>query len=172
MSKVLWRTTILLSDFILKLKVDGGSAEVDASFAEVSGLDADREILDIKEGGENRFSHRLPGPTKPTNLVLKRGVVVASSPLFDWCREVVESDLNLPIAPRDLNISLLDPEGTPLINWNVHHAWPAKWSIGALNASENSVAMETLEFAYNRLTRTQIKTTSVDGLFNLARGLI
>lgn len=158
--------------FYFEVKVDGGSAEIDASFAEVSGLDAEREILEIKEGGENRFNHQLPGRTKSSNLVLKRGVVVTSSRLFDWCREVVESDFDLAVAPRDLNISLLDPEGAPLINWNVHHAWPAKWTIGSLNASENSVAMETLEFAYNRLTRTQVKTTNVDGLFNLARGLL
>jgi phage tail-like protein len=137
----------------------------DASFAEVSGLDAEREVMELKEGGENRYSHRLPGRAKYGNLVLKRGLMLASSPLFDWCKAVLESDFETPVRPRDVSVSLLDRSGSPLINWNIRRAWPVKWSLGAFNAQQNELAMETLELAYAFSTRERKRELRATGMF-------
>jgi len=152
--------------FYFEVKIAGDSTENDASFAEVSGLDAERDVVEVKEGGENRFSHRLPDRAKSGNLVLKRGILVSASPLFDWCKEVFESDLEKTVKPKDINVSLLDPDGSPLITWNVTHAWPVKWALAAFNAKANEIAMETLEFAYAYAVREMIQDKGATGLFS------
>lgn len=151
--------------FYFNVKIAGASDANDSSFAEASGLDAERGIVEIVEGGENRYTHRLPDRGRYGNLVLKRGVMVASSTVFDWCSETLESDLGKAIKPRDIDVSLLDPEASPLVTWNFKNAWPVKWSIGSLNARENEVAIETLEFCYSHMTRKRVKTTGATGMF-------
>ena len=55
-------------------RVDFGIApqgDLDGRFQEVSGLASELGSEEVVEGGENRFSHRLPGRAKFGNLVLK-----------------------------------------------------------------------------------------------------
>ncbi len=125
----------------------------DSAFSEVTGLEAEREVETVAEGGENRFVHRLPGRVTHRNLVLKRGIMATTSPLRRWCIEAIESDLAQPLSPMDIDVSLLNAEGTPAAVWSVVGAWPVKMDIGAFNASDNSYATETLELAFNRVTR-------------------
>jgi phage tail-like protein len=151
--------------FYFNVKIAGASDANDSSFSEASGLDAERGTVEIIEGGENRFTHRLPDRGKYSNLVLKRGVMVASSTVFDWCSNTLESDLGKAIKPRDIDVSLLDQEGSPLITWNFKNAWPVKWAVASLNARENEVAIETLEFSYSHMTRKRVKTTGATGMY-------
>jgi phage tail-like protein len=43
----------------------------------------------------------------------------------------------------------LNEKGQLTISWAFINAYPVKWSVSELNAMENSIAMETLEFAYS-----------------------
>ncbi|MBL9129087.1 MAG: phage tail protein, partial [Verrucomicrobiales bacterium] len=43
---------------------------------------------------------------------------------------------------------LLDETHEPLATWQFANAWPVKWTLGNLNATDNSVLVETLELAY------------------------
>jgi phage tail-like protein len=151
--------------FYFEVKIAGASDANDSSFAEASGLDAERNIVEIVEGGENRFTHRLPDRGKYANLVLKRGMMVASSTVFDWCSETLESDLGKSVKPRDIDVSLLDPKGSPLVTWNFKSAWPVKWNLGPFNAKESEIAVETLEFSYSYMTRKRLKTSAATGMF-------
>lgn len=150
--------------FFFRVKVQGANGPVDGSFSEVTGLDAEREVKEVREGGENRFIHRLPGAVKTPNLVLKRGVMVASSKLFDWCKETLESTLASRIQPKTITVSLMDQKEKNLITWTASRAWPVKWSIGAFRAAESEVAVETVEFAYETLTRAVDAPTPQTGM--------
>lgn len=151
--------------FYFDVKIAGASGGNDSSFAEASGLDAERGTVEVVEGGENRFTHRLPDRGRYANLVLKRGLMVASSAVFDWCSKTLESDLGKALKPRDIDVSLLDAQASPLVTWNFKKAWPVKWNVATLNAKENQVAIETLEFCYSYMTRKQVKTTGATGMF-------
>lgn len=144
----------------------GGNQSVDNAFAEVSGLDTEREVIQVKEGGENRFVHQLPGRNKPAKLVLKRGLLVSLSTLFEWCKDSLEGDLATAIKPRDMVVYLLGQSSDVLMAWHVSRAWPVKWSVDRFNASENKVAMETLEFAYTAIDRMVVKDLGTSGTFN------
>lgn len=150
--------------FSFEVRVTGIDGDIDAGFSEVSGLSTERAVVEIREGGENRFTHRAPGIASQPNLVLRRGLMAAPSALFDWCRETLESDFTQPIAPRDVTISLLDENGKPVMMWNAVAAWPVKWEIAPFNATENSVATETLEFAYARLERAPVRMLPLLGM--------
>jgi len=50
----------------------------DARFQTVSGLSVEYDYESFKEGGENRFEHKLPVRTKYADMVLKRGMLVNS----------------------------------------------------------------------------------------------
>ena len=139
--------------FYFSLAFQGIQSADDAAFMEASGMDAEFTVTEIKEGGENRFSHRVPDRAKYGNLVLKRGVVAANSDLAVWCRRILESDLGGQITTRSVQLLLLDAQARPLMTWNFVNAWPVKWSVASFNAQENRLAMETLEFSYNYFTR-------------------
>jgi phage tail-like protein len=117
----------------------------DFRFQEVSGLTATVETEELKEGGENRFTHKLPSRTTYENLVLKRGMFVGSF-IIQWCREAIE-DLNF--APTNVIVTLLNDLHLPVAAWYVVNAFPVKWSISGFNAEQSAVVIETLEFEYN-----------------------
>lgn len=121
---------------------------VDSAFMEASGLDAELSVFEIKEGGENRFTHRLPDRAKYGNLILKRGLILALSQLAAWCKQTLQSDLAQPISTRSIILLLLDKSSLPLMAWNFVNAWPVKWSVSSFNATASEIAVETLEFAY------------------------
>jgi phage tail-like protein len=139
--------------FYFEVKITGIQAESDASFAEADGLESELGIMEIKEGGENRYSHRLPDRATHGKLTLKRGVTPISSGLAQWCKTTLESDFSQKITTRNINVSLLDEKGKPAIVWTFFNAWPVKWSLGGLDAQKNEIAMETLEFAYTYSAR-------------------
>ncbi|MDD5033804.1 MAG: phage tail protein [Methylococcaceae bacterium] len=140
--------------FYFQVNIHGMSTEHDSGFLEVDGLTVEREVVPIQEGGENRFMHRLPGSLKYQNLILKRGLVVKSSQLAQWCLDVFEPSFEKPLTPRDIDVSLLDEQGSPLVTWNFKRAWPIKWKIDSLGAMDNKIAIETLEFVFSYFTRT------------------
>lgn len=140
--------------FLFKVSING-IPDAEADFQEVSGLAMTLETAPLKEGGQNRFVHQLPVRTTSDKLVLKRGLKI-SSELTKWCRDAIEE---FSFSPKDLTISLLDPGiddaiSTPLISWQVSHAFPVKWSVSTFNAMNNELAIETVEIQYRFFTKT------------------
>jgi phage tail-like protein len=127
---------------------------IDAGFQEISGIDPKVEVEELVEGGQNSYVHQLPGVTKHSNLVLKRGYVTQASALAQWAGQSVGSTLGSPIQPQILNVNLLGPSGQPVVTWTFQNAWPVKWEVGGLDAMKNEVLTETLEIAYTSVERT------------------
>ena len=84
---------------------------------------------------------------------------------FKSDKDSLESDLSTAIKPRDIVVNLLDAKSEVLMAWYVSSAWPVKWSVDRLNASENKVALETLEFAYTSIDRMVVKDLGAAGTF-------
>jgi phage tail-like protein len=120
----------------------------DGRFQTVSGLSVEYDTEEYKEGGENRFTHKLPVRTKYADLVLKRGMLVGS-PVIRWFSEAFRDRV---FRPSDVAVVLLNEQGDPLRTWKLAHAVPKKWSVSDLNASESSVVVETAELTYRYFT--------------------
>ncbi len=131
--------------FHFKVEFGANSADQDNRFQEVTGLIAEVTVEELREGGENRFVHRLPNGAKYSNLVLKRGYI-EDSEVSKWCRKAIE---DFSFEPKDVVVTLLNEEHEPLANWQFLRAWPVKWSISDFKAQENALVVESLELAYS-----------------------
>jgi len=134
--------------FYYKVEFNISSNKNDVSFQAVSGLSVEYDVEEYKEGGENRFTHKLPGRTKYADLVLKRGMLTDSE-VTKWCLAAFR-DRNFK--PADISVILMNEKGEPLRTWNVAHAIPKKWLVTDLNANDNAVVIETLELIYQYFT--------------------
>lgn len=117
-------------------------------FSEVSGLQAETEVEDYREGGVNDFVHKLPKGTKYPNLVLKRGVT-DSDVLWEWHQDVV----NGRIRRKSGSIVLLDGEGNETWRWGFMDAYPTKWTGPDLAGNSANVAVEAIELAHHGITK-------------------
>jgi phage tail-like protein len=135
--------------FHFKVEVLGLSAKShDVRFTEVSGLSVEMETEDVPEGGENRFVQKYPTRARYPELVLKRGLLVDSE-VVDWIRTCIE---DFSIQPRNIDIKLLNDEHQPLFTWHLVNAYPTKWAVSDLNATSNTVSIETMQLFYQYFT--------------------
>ncbi len=125
----------------------------DARFQEISGFNLELGTEELVEGGENRFSHRLPSRGKFSNLVLKRGLFKDST-LVSWCKDAIE---NFEFKPTTVDVELLNEKHEPVgFKHSFVNAYPVKWSISDHKAQDNSIVVETLELAYQYFTRSKV----------------
>jgi phage tail-like protein len=80
--------------------------------------------------------------------VLKRGVTDDHS-LWDWRKKVIEGKTDR----QHGSIVLCDEAGDEKVRWNFVEGWPTKWTGPAFNATNNGVAIETLEIVHEGLTK-------------------
>ncbi len=132
-----------------------GLGDNDARFQEVTGLTMELGVETLAEGGENRFEHRLPNRGKFPNLVLKRGML-SDSGVIDWVKNAIE---NFQFKPTDVLVTLLNENHEPLGAWSFARAWPVKWAVSDLKATDNSLVVETLELAYSHFTKKKQELT-------------
>jgi phage tail-like protein len=134
--------------FYYKVNFESSSEPNDARFQSVSGLNVEYDTEEYKEGGENRFTHKLPVRTKYSDLVLKRGMLTGSE-VTKWFLDAFRERV---FQARTVNVILMNEKSEPLRTWNVAHAVPKKWTVSDLNANENSIVVETLELTYQYFT--------------------
>ncbi|MDZ8228183.1 phage tail protein [Nostoc sp. ChiVER01] len=118
-------------------------------FTEVSGLQSQIEVEEYKEGGENNFTHKLPGRTVYSeNLVLKRGLTDIEA-LWRWYQDVAKGI----IKRRNGTIYLLDQRGLPAMWWDFRQAYPVKWSGPEFKSDNTTVAFETVELVHQGIVK-------------------
>lgn len=126
-------------------RVDFGGA-ASSGFTQVSGLSAEAQVIEYREGSDITSTRKLPGLVKYPNVTLRRGLT-QSRDLFDWWMTVVNGN----VERRDVSIVLLDDARKEVVRWILRDAWIAKFEMGELNAEGNDVAIETIELAHERL---------------------
>ncbi|MDD1616994.1 MAG: hypothetical protein CG439_2167 [Methylococcaceae bacterium NSP1-2] len=130
--------------FYYKVEFDISKDKNDLRFQSVSGLSVEYDYESFKEGGENRFEHKLPVRTKYTDLVLKRGMLTNST-VLNWFLDAFN---HRAFKPANVSVILMNEKSEALRTWNVVHAIPKKWLVSDLNANESAVVIETLELTY------------------------
>ena len=124
-----------------QFKVEFGGENI--RFQEVDLPESEIEIIEYRDGSDVRSSVRkIPGLTKHTNLVLKRGLT-NSLDLYEWFRQTKRGI----VERRDITVSILNEEKEPFVTWKLTNCWPTKYSGSTLKAKGNEVVIETLEIA-------------------------
>lgn len=137
-------------------------------FSEVSGLNAESEVEEYREGGRNSGPHKFLKWGKYPSLVLKQGVSFSPG-LWDWHYDahygggaparknglIILTDRGglggSTTTPLSLPLPLLDR--TPVAAWSFSNGLPEKLVGPALNAKSNEIAIESLEIAHEGLLR-------------------
>lgn len=127
-------------------QVEWGGTKI--GFQEVSGLDVEVEPLEYRDGASPEYSKsNMPGMIKYSDVTLKRGVFKGDNEFFNWYNTV---KLN-KIERRDITISLLNEEHSPVVIWKIKNAWPLKIQSTDLKGEGNEVAIETMVLKHEGL---------------------
>lgn len=123
--------------FNFLVEIDGVTT---AGFSEVSGITIESEPIEYRNGNENITLRKLPGLQKFGNITLKRGFTKDPA-LWDWRKTVLDGRTER----HSGSITLLNEARQPSIRWNFREAWPSKLEGPGFNASNNEVAIESME---------------------------
>lgn len=131
-------------NFNFRVEIAGVAA---GQFAEVSGLAAEADVVEYREGADKVTSSRkLPGRVRYPNVTLRRGLT-ASRDLWEWWTTVRDGAVDR----RTVAITLLNDAGEPVLRWRLREAWISKIVAPDLNAEGNDVAIETIELTHEGL---------------------
>jgi len=139
-----------VGNFSFLVEIEGitpDSATVIGGFTEASGISSVSEVIEFRMGNQAR-PIKVPGRARVGNIVLKKGVA-AGDQLHRW-RAAIEKGVR---DVRSGSIILLDQEMNERTRWNFYEAWPCRYEAPSLDASGDSVAVETLELCVERLER-------------------
>jgi phage tail-like protein len=128
------------------LSIGGALLSVAAGFSECSGLEVSVEMFDYVEGGVNGYTHRLPTRSKPSDIVLKRGLHVTTD-LWLWIQQIIGGHYQR----KDGLIVLCTPAGIPAQAWRFKRGLPLKWTGPSLVAGQSALATESLTIAHEGL---------------------
>jgi phage tail-like protein len=112
-------------------------------FSECTGIEMSMKVEEFNEGGRNGEVLKFPGRISWTNVTLKKGIGSGTA-LWDWHYQFVEGRGKR----RDGVIVLLNEFRLPNSIWHFRRGIPLKYSGPSLNASQNSVAIESIEIAH------------------------
>lgn len=119
-----------------------------AAFSEVSGLTAEGDPVDYREGTDPANNVRkLVGLRKFTNITLKRGYT-QNDTLWRWYVNIANGVRDR----RNGSIVLRDEAHTPVLRWNFENAWVNKIEGPTMNATSNEVGIEAVELCHEGLT--------------------
>ena len=115
-------------------------------FSECSGLEMSMKVEEYNEGGNNGAVLKFTGRVSFGNLTLKKGQG-SSSALWDWHYSFVVGRGKR----RDGLIVLLNELHVPNNIWYFRRGLPLKYTGPAMNATQNSVAIESIEISHEGL---------------------
>lgn len=125
--------------------VDLGDIGTDLPFQEVTGLDAEAQVIEYRAGNSKAYSTiKMPGIIKYGNVTLKKGVFAKNNKIWDWFNQ---RKMNL-IKRQSVIIKLMDEDKTPTMTWTLTNAWPTKIVSTDLKSDGNEVAVESVELAH------------------------
>jgi phage tail-like protein len=120
---------------------------IDIRFSKVSGLSHTVTTEPLKEGGQNLYTHRLPGRVDYGNLTLERGMVSVSPLLLEF-----NAAMSLfKFFPSNVIVALLSEKKAPIAAWLFFKAYPVKWSTSDLDATKEELLIDSLELAYTSM---------------------
>jgi phage tail-like protein len=134
-------------------------------FSECSGLEMSLKTEDYREGGNNGAVLHFPSRVEWGAITLKKGV--GGTALWDWHYGFVEGTGKR----RDGVIVLLDGQKLPHNIWYFRRGLPTKYSGPQMNATQNSVAIESIEIMHEGIFQVPMVGT-VSGAVSAAAGAV
>ena len=123
---------------------------VQAGFSEVTVPDTSTDPIEYREGNEVTTVRKIPGLTKYSNIVCKRGIT-NNMELFNWYKEIVDG--NISSSRKTISLILLDELGNEAVRYDFTNAWPTKLDCPDFNATGNTIGIEQLDIVHEGMKR-------------------
>ena len=131
-----------------RFEVDLGPSITKVLFEEISGMDAENQVIEYRGSNSPLFSTvKMPGIVKYGNVTMKKGIFVNDNTFWNWHQQI---SMNT-IKRETVIIRLLDEDGKVAMQWTLNNAWPTKIISTDLKSDGNEVAVETLEIAHEQI---------------------
>lgn len=131
--------------FNFEIQIDGINA---GGFSECSGLTADGDAVDYREGTDVPLNVRkLVGMRKFVPIVLKRGYT-KDLQFWDWHVSIANGKPDR----RNVTITLRNEQRQAVMRWHAENAWINKIEGPSFKAAGNEIAIESLELIHEGLT--------------------
>ena len=133
-----------------------------AYFTEISGLDAQHEVVEHKvvtDTGQE-VVQMIPGRISWTEVTLKKGIT-ADLGFWEWRDLVTQGDIDT--ARTMVTITMYDRNYEEVTTWTLFNAWPSKLTGPALASDSNDFTVEELTLVHEGMRRDdQISSPSGD----------
>ena len=145
-----------------KFRIMMGGIEV-AACRKMSGLDATVNVVKFRAGNNNStVDEALPGRVEYAPVTFEAGLTKDRT-FEDWANALIRhghSEENVrkaePEFRRDVEIRILDIDGTEVTRYRLFHAWVSKFTaVSDLMADGNDVLIETLEVTHEGFSRVE-----------------
>ncbi|MFC4055813.1 phage tail protein [Actinomadura syzygii] len=129
------------STTFFRLLIDGESL---GNFNGCEGLDAQVDIEQREEGGNNGHVWQLPTRVRHSNIRLTRPINEETAKVMAWISSVA-TGIERPTA----QIEALRANGSLVARWSLLEVVPVSWTGPTLDPDTSSVATEVLEIAHH-----------------------
>ena len=121
-------------------------------FREVQGLEVTVNTVEVREGGQNGYVHRLPGRMTWPNIVFRRGLT-DSNVIFDWMARTSGEGF----ATQGNKVTRLTGAVTAidfdtnkrLRKWEFYDVMPVRWKGPEFKTDSDAALEEELEITHN-----------------------
>src|SRR5687767_3751498 len=131
------------SGFRFAVALDGVNL---AAFSEFRLPSLSVQTVDIQEGGQHTYVHKLPVRVNVGPATLRHGITKDLT-LLKWYLQVLKGDLEN--AYRQVTVVMYDVQRTPVVTWTFRQAIPVKWGGPTMKTDDNGVAIEEIEFIHH-----------------------
>ena len=132
-------------------EVDLGLSLRNIRFAEISGLEAETQVIEYRRSNSPVFSTvKMPGLAKFGNVTMKRGIFLNDNTFWKWYQQI---QMNT-VERITVIIRLLDESGMVTMQWRLDNAWPVKITATDLKSDGNEAAIDTIEIAHENMVIT------------------
>lgn len=129
-----------------KVEIEGVTV---GAFAAVSGLESKTDVIEFVDGSDAMFRKR-PGRTRYSNIVLKRGVTLGNSELWNWYKNLIDGKVERRSGSI---IALGDDNRTEKLRYNFFEGWPCRWKSLELDGRSQETLIEEMEIAVEKIER-------------------
>jgi phage tail-like protein len=135
------------------------SAQINQAWTRVSGVVSESEPMEFMHGVDP-FVRKAPGRSTFGDVTMER-VYEGIDSLYRW-RRAIESgwDPQKGDFRRDITVEMLDRAMNPVRKIILRGAWPLRWEMPELDASNTSPAMEKITFCVEEVYEDAIDSSN------------
>lgn len=160
---------------ITKFRFSVTSWGFDASFAQVTGLHEEIEVVDMRDGTDPFQVRKIPGLRQGGEATFVKGVITHPAQMVEWFRQTKKLEEGFR---KDIRIEVRGREGSQPAGGHsrpafgvfenlpiprsieLQNAWPSAYEMGDLDAKESDVALESLTVVFENMKVSERNTAA------------